>query len=294
MVNPNCCFGTSDVIRCVNCRADRHFWLPNYPFSLIRKVGAIFLSLIHINNTCMKHIYFLFIAACFSTVAVAQSVESVEAWETDVLLSIDENEHEYSRYMTNIGDSEVNLRLTADVQDIVDGAEYRFCWGPSCFLWGTEDYTSPDSDLWIVNIQPGAVDTTFYTDYRHNSNFGVTTIEYCWWDVNDPTEESCYTLNWSLLVDNINANDKPEFELTGMSPNPVVGTSAFQYELSAASNNVQVLFYNLMGEKVRESKLNGPNGVVFVQADDFEAGVYFYSLMVDGKVLSTKKMIVSK
>ncbi|MFT4678250.1 MAG: hypothetical protein ACI9RU_000445 [Litorivivens sp.] len=242
----------------------------------------------------MKHIYFLLAAACLSTAAVAQSVESTEAWETDISVSFEENEHEYSRYMTNVGDSEVNLRLTAHVQSIVDGAEYRFCWGPSCFLWGTEDYTSPDSEQWIVNIQPGAVDTTFYTDYRHNSNYGISTIDYCWWDVNNPNEENCYTLNWSLLIDDVRAIENPEFELTGMSPNPVAGTSAFQYELSGTSNNVQVVFYNLMGEKVRESKLNGSNGVVFVQASDFESGVYFYSLMVDGKVLSTKKMIVSK
>ncbi len=242
----------------------------------------------------MKHIYVLILSVCFSTSIFAQSVAPVEPWQTDISVALEEVEHQYSMHMTNVGDAEVNLRLTADVQSIVDGAEYRFCWGPSCYLWGAVDYTSPDSEFWIVNIQPDAIDTSFYTDYRHNSNYGTSTIDYCWWDVDNPNDESCFTINWSLLIDNVAANDQPTFELTGMSPNPVVGTSAFQYQLGAASNNVQVVFYNLMGEKVRESRLAADNGVVFVQADDFEAGVYFYSLVVDGKVLSTKKMLVSK
>ncbi|MCB0760286.1 MAG: T9SS type A sorting domain-containing protein [Flavobacteriales bacterium] len=240
----------------------------------------------------MKHIYLLAIIVATAFGASAQSVEPVETWEENILVPDGESEGVYSMYMTNVGSSDVNLRVSAHVVSIVFGAEYRFCWGPSCFLWTTEDYTSPDQDYWIVNIAPGAVDTTFYTDYRHNDNDGISTIEYCWFDVNNTSDESCYTLNWHYGVP-FGVDDVQKVELSAMSPNPVTGTSSFTYQINGNPVNVNIVFHNLVGEKVQEVQAQGPNGVVFVNADDFETGIYFYSIVADGKVLSTQKMVVS-
>jgi hypothetical protein len=240
----------------------------------------------------MKKIVLFFSMVALSTCGLCQSVETID-WPLSVNVPEDEVQYEVAVDVTNTGSSDVVVRVSSEAVSIVGTADYRFCWGPTCYNWTQGDFTSPASDALMVTIAPGATNSSFYTDYRHDMNFGSSVINYCWFDNNNPSDEACYELTWTLGTVGLEEAEVSA-ELSGVSPNPVQGTSSIAYNVQGGGNNIVFVVYNLVGEVVHETVLNNPMGLLFVSADDFQSGVYLTSLIVDGEIYSTKKMLVSK
>jgi len=78
-------------------------------------------------------------------------------------------------------------------------------------------------------------------------------------------------------------------------PNPCSDYTIINYSLNKVANNVSFNVYNVLGEKVYS--LNNNNVVkgdykIKLNVTDFEAGVYFYNISIDG-INTTRKMIVN-
>lgn len=89
--------------------------------------------------------------------------------------------------------------------------------------------------------------------------------------------------------------DAAGFTLGQNTPNPFNNVTKISYKLKNSAENVSLAIYNVAGVKVFEknqSNLSAGSYSVDVNAD-FSAGMYFYSLTVDGNKV-TKKMTVTK
>ena len=76
-------------------------------------------------------------------------------------------------------------------------------------------------------------------------------------------------------------------------PNPVSGMTTISYHLSEGIGFAEIMISDAMGRKVRNISINqGNRGVVELNTADFPAGVYNYSLMVDGRIAETKRMVI--
>ena len=65
--------------------------------------------------------------------------------------------------------------------------------------------------------------------------------------------------------------------------------------LPESVNNVNVIVYNLEGKQLKEMKVSQRgNASVTMQGNELPAGMYIYALIVDGKVIDTKRMILTK
>lgn len=240
----------------------------------------------------MKHLYIIAICCLFSGSVIGQSIEAVD-WPGTVIVDMDVDETEAAVDVVNTGSSAVDIRVTSSVQSIVPQSQYRFCWGPTCYDWTSTDFTSPDNSALLVNIEPGATNNSFYTDYKHNGNMGTSVIDYCWWDHNNPSDEACYTLTWQagpVSVDEIVLDAK----IGEITPNPVTGTSSIAYNIAGSFERASIQIFNLVGELVMDSQLSHPLGIVFVNAEDFNAGIYLVRISADGHTYETKKMIVAQ
>ena len=85
------------------------------------------------------------------------------------------------------------------------------------------------------------------------------------------------------------------FSLGQNVPNPFNGTTSISYNLVDAAS-VSLAVYDLTGKKVFTTGTNVENAgehTVTIDAANFNAGLYYYTLNVDGQAL-TKKMIVTK
>lgn len=76
------------------------------------------------------------------------------------------------------------------------------------------------------------------------------------------------------------------------SPNPFKDHTVIKYTLSETIQSAQIVFYNTLGQviKVLEIEDRG-EGRLNVYAEDLRSGMYTYSLIVDGNICESKKMI---
>lgn len=79
-------------------------------------------------------------------------------------------------------------------------------------------------------------------------------------------------------------------------PNPFSGTTEIRYELPEDVRSASVEIHTAAGQKVesRVLPLKPGAGTVFFESRDFATGTHVYSLIVDGQLVSTKRMVVSE
>ncbi|MBC7485612.1 MAG: RICIN domain-containing protein, partial [Cytophagaceae bacterium] len=82
-------------------------------------------------------------------------------------------------------------------------------------------------------------------------------------------------------------------EILSIYPNPVQTEAMITFQKSAHGSQVAILLRNHTGELIREFNVSKNNsGVIILNSADFVSGEYFYTLVVDGKPVSTKRFVV--
>ncbi len=103
-----------------------------------------------------------------------------------------------------------------------------------------------------------------------------------------------YMIDFSIhtpVVTNVKDLQNNGFGLTQNSPNPYTKESMVKYSLPTNVNSVLFTVTDIMGRVVSSEKTGTTTGSHSVKLGAYAAGVYYYSLNVDGNV-TTKKMIV--
>lgn len=77
-------------------------------------------------------------------------------------------------------------------------------------------------------------------------------------------------------------------------PNPTDGTTQIPFFIPETTKSATLLFHDLTGKQVLSLNINerGQNAII-VTLDQFEAGIYTYSLLLDGKLSCSKKMVLA-
>ncbi len=94
-----------------------------------------------------------------------------------------------------------------------------------------------------------------------------------------------------------NTSDEETLEaiLYQNNPNPFTEVTKVEYQLPQTTQSATLYIYNMNGLQVAEYPiLTFGNGYVSVSAGALDAGMYLYSLVADGQVIDTKRMILTK
>ncbi len=96
--------------------------------------------------------------------------------------------------------------------------------------------------------------------------------------------QSEVTLNYTDLAD-----------LQQNTPNPFNGSTTIQYAIPSKANTASLNIYDMNGKLLKSIAINHVGeGQLTVNANDIPSGTYTYQLVVDGTMVSTKKMVLSK
>jgi hypothetical protein len=77
-------------------------------------------------------------------------------------------------------------------------------------------------------------------------------------------------------------------------PNPAAEYAVVDYQFSNNSLEVKIAFYNVLGLVVKEIELDRDDRSAKISLRDLNSGLYMYQLLVDGKPVATKKLMVRK
>jgi hypothetical protein len=89
-------------------------------------------------------------------------------------------------------------------------------------------------------------------------------------------------------------NLKNSIKLEQNVPNPFNGKALIAYEMPKNMGKPQIIITDLSGKRLRTIQLSDNSGTVEVLAKDLSDGILIYSLVADGKVLKTNKMVITK
>jgi hypothetical protein len=102
-------------------------------------------------------------------------------------------------------------------------------------------------------------------------------------------------LNGSGEGSNSDLNATPSVALFQNNPNPFSKETEIKMTLPETIRQASVIVYNLEGKELKTITVNARgNTTVKIFANDLGAGMYIYTLIADGKVADTKRLILTK
>ena len=89
-------------------------------------------------------------------------------------------------------------------------------------------------------------------------------------------------------------NDLPRAVLYQNAPNPFSERTEIKFELPGNAVNTYIYIFNMQGALIKQIPINRNQSSVIINGSELTAGMYLYSLIVDGKEIDTKRMILTK
>ena len=169
------------------------------------------------------------------------------------------------------------------------GAESYYCFAGNCYPATT---TTSNSSAIIAagqeisfNNFPADVDahSAYYDAFGAS---GIAEVQYCFYDVNDISDETCVTITYETNTTEID-DYKPLTKLGDFYPNPANNIVYFSFN----GNLATLKLIDILGNNVKEILLN-QEGVKKLDISDMNKGIYFGNLIVNDEVVSIKKLIV--
>ncbi len=169
---------------------------------------------------------------------------------------------------------------------IVNGSENYFCWG-NCY--DTTIYVSLDS----VKMDSKQTEKGFSGDYDANGNPGKSIIKYTFYDVANPSDKiEFYAEYYAGSSVGIN-NNSLIYKLSNAYPNPAKNAFNINYDLSSA-NTARIEIMNIIGSTVKMQELSTQSTSASIDISNLNNGIYFYNIIVDGKKVESKKLIIQR
>ena len=95
-----------------------------------------------------------------------------------------------------------------------------------------------------------------------------------------------------------NAKTGPAFNNASLeqnTPNPFNATTTIKYNLPEKFNSAQIVITDKNGRTIKQVNVSGSGkGTVNIGAGTLVAGTYNYSLIVDGRMIGSKQMVLTK
>jgi len=168
------------------------------------------------------------------------------------------------------------------------GGESFYCFAGNCY---SASSTSPSSSAVLA---PGQQLSFANSDADAHSGYydaygasGVAEVQYCFYDVNDPSDQTCviitYDCSGAMSINDFNELAK----ISEFYPNPANGLTHFTFNGTKA----QLEIIDILGNEIKVLQLEEP-GVKKIDLTDMSKGIYFGKLVINNKVTTIKKLIV--
>lgn len=178
-----------------------------------------------------------------------------------------------------------NVYVRRSMNQEVANTSNSFCFGINCYPPSVSQSAIPDT------AKVGIINKSFYADYYPDGNGGLTSITFEFFDnITFGTPVSAK----ATIEFHISANSVKEDKLVfkGPYPNPASQITNFEYNLPSSTNSARLIIRNSLGVEVENSNLDNQSGKKSINVSGYPSGIYFYTLVVDGKIIQSKKIIV--
>ncbi len=177
----------------------------------------------------------------------------------------------------------LSVRVSREILNEVSGTSNYFCWD-LCYPPSVDSSGS-------LTIMPDSTSNSFIADYDHQSMVGTTSIKYCFYNANDVSDSVCTIVNFANEV--MSVPEEAFLNNFNLMPNPAINNVTVSFGFNYFGNT-SFTIYDILGNEVIASELNGTFGSKTFNTSKLQAGVYFYSIKANGDVLKTARLVIAK
>lgn len=191
---------------------------------------------------------------------------------------------------TLTGNTNKTINVLRYELQVPSGTKNFYCWGV-CYTPQNAGVIPVWESVHPVAMVAGVEINNFHGYYQHEGYPGPATFRYVWFDVNNPQDTTWVDLVFGCSV----GMNEGAVEGSGLEafPNPAVDeVMTLHYTLDGAARAAELVVYNALGERIRREPIQTPNGTVVLQRDELRPGVYFATIEVDGRSVTTRRIVV--
>ncbi len=133
------------------------------------------------------------------------------------------------------------------------------------------------------------------TDFTPDNTVGISTVRYSVFNTANPSDSVFFFIEYHVSPTGVNNLSQVKASVGQPMPNPASSTFTMNYNLGSSfgKGEAKMVIYNMLGAVVLTENIMDAEGNVRMDISSVENGVYFTSLEVDGKQLSTKRLVVT-
>lgn len=191
-------------------------------------------------------------------------------------------------HITNLSATTKEVRVYMEKIAMATGSELLMCVPPEC----SADTISASTITLLPNVEFTDFDFLYFYENTMTSVIKVHLI-------NPVTEPEIGSLQSFVVVyKNLLSLDKPVKQSNRTTslevyPNPANYNTTINYTLASNYSSGKIIIRNMIGQELKSIPISGGSSAKqVVSTSDLPNGVYFYSIVGDGKTISTKKLIV--
>lgn len=183
------------------------------------------------------------------------------------------------------------LYISENLFDCDNNVEFMYVSVSDC-KWFTGVYKEDGSALLVADSCSPVVKINVPQQFRpiYNTNAGTKMILS-----HKNGNSNVYNLPCSLStgIDDflVNNQDNSSFKVF---PNPAYYESTIEYKLPAGTEQAEFRIYDINGAEVSRYTVDNNFSNLLISNNDIKPGTYFYSMVVNGKEVETKKVILLK
>ena len=211
------------------------------------------------------------------SLAIPAGEFQVQGLTSDVRLSA-------SLEVENSNNNDLFVLINCDRSQLNAAHQTYYCWA---LCYDTTVCNAPDPLI----VAGRSIDMNSFHSYLYpNGVAGTSTITYTFFDQNNPSDLASASITFDVLTAGI--NEISNGTLSTAIPNPANSFANINYTVPALKNG-KLVVYNMLGTVVKEYRLTNTQASVLLSTSELSSGVYVYSLINDGKSVSTKKLVVA-
>jgi hypothetical protein len=83
-------------------------------------------------------------------------------------------------------------------------------------------------------------------------------------------------------------------EVSNLYPNPALDFVDIDYQIFGPSMEVKIVLFNILGQEVKEWMLDPDQKNIRLTFRELNSGMFIYQLVIDGRSMVSKKLIIRK
>ena len=190
----------------------------------------------------------------------------------------------------NDTDNGMNVLAVRNELEMLDSTVSTFCWAQRCY--GPSVDTS--TNYQFVPAGGSSAEGDFTGDYEPRGHIGTSVVKYTFYNMDNPDQNVDIVVKFWASPEGIAEEAMAGGNISEIYPNPANYFVSLDYRLTSKVNTATVRIYNLLGSMVKEAVLERGSNKLKMDVSGLNNGIYFYSVLINGDIYKTKKLVIQR